>query len=158
MSVDIVKATLQHYADRGAFRSFSEIAARGRKAQFRFLWFRDVTCTVTYDPSTRALTFVDLLPGVPARSPMDTHFRRFIESRSAADVPEHRRVDRKKVGVRIANRGGSISLTLVLSPRHAEYGVKKAVHLVHEVMMDFLNDSLYVEYSIEHFNLNPEMA
>jgi hypothetical protein len=26
------------------------------------------------------------------------------------------------------------------------------------VLMDFLNDSQYVEYNIEHFNLNPEMA
>lgn len=158
MSLPIVRSTLQHYGSRGAFRSFSEVASRGRKAEFQFLWFRDVKFRVTYDPTTRALTFVDLLPGVPARSPMDTQFRRFIASRSASSVPEHRRVDLKRVGVRIVNRRGAISLIFVLQPKHAEYGVKKAVHLVHEVLMDFLNDSLYVEYSIEHFNLNPEMA
>jgi len=32
------------------------------------------------------------------------------------------------------------------------------VHLVHEVLMDFLNHSLYVDYALEYFNLNPEMA
>jgi hypothetical protein len=60
--------------------------------------------------------------------------------------------------VSVVNRAGALSLRVVLSPRHLEYGVKKAIHLVHDVLMDFLNDSLYVEYCIAHFNLNPEMA
>jgi len=29
------------------------------------------------------------------------------------------------------------------------------VHLVHEVLVDFLNHSLYVDYALEYFNLNP---
>jgi hypothetical protein len=156
--IERVRAALQHYATRGAFRSFSEVPGRGKVAAFKFLWFRDVAFRVTFDPATRTLTFVDALPGVPARSSMDRELREFVSSRSAKSVVEHRRVDVKKVGVAVVNRRGKISLTFQLKPKHFDYGLTKAVHLMHEVLMDFLNDSKYVEYNIDHFNLNPEMA
>jgi hypothetical protein len=156
---DTVRALLQHYATRGAFRSFSEVQrASGRVAEFQFSWFRDVRFRVTYNPARQTLTFVDLLPAVPARSAMDRHLRTFIASRSDKSVPEHRRVDLKKVSVSVLNRKNAISVAFALKPRQIEYGTRKAVHLVHEVLMDFLNDSEYVDYNIEHFNLNPEMA
>lgn len=154
----MVRAALQHYATRGAFRSFSEVPARGSLVAFRFLWFRDVAFRVTFDPDTLVLTFVDALPGIPARSPMDRALRAFVASRSEKTVVEHRRVDLKKVGVAVMNKRGAISIVFQLKPKHLEYGMTRAVHLMHEVLMDFLNDSAYVEYNIDHFNLNPEMA
>lgn len=157
--IDTVRALLQHYAARGAFRSFSEVPQTSRRlVVFQFLWFRDVRFRVTYNPATRMLTFVDLLPAVPARSEMDRRLRAFVASRSSESVPEHRRVDLKKVHVSVVNRKSAISVMFALKPRQIEYGTRKAVHLIHEVLMDFLNDSQYVEYNIEHFNLNPEMA
>ncbi|MDR1989248.1 MAG: hypothetical protein LBQ09_03345 [Acidobacteriaceae bacterium] len=155
--VEIVRASLRHYAARGAFRSFSELPHRGG-VRFQFVWFRDVMFHVAFDPRTLTLTFVNLLPAVPARSAMDRHFRSFVSSRSDRSVPEHRRVDRKKVGVTIVNRRGQLSLVCTLRPRLLEYGVRKAVHLVHEVLMDFLNEPQYVQYNVDYFNLNPEMA
>lgn len=154
----IVRASLRHYATRGAFRSFSEVPGPEGTAAFRFLWFRDVPFSVVFTPRTRVLTFVDLLPGVPTRSPMDQHLRRFVKGRTLTSVPEHRRLDLKKVGMTVRNRNGAISIAFTLGARDVEYGVKKAVHLVHEVLMDFLNEPQYVEYNIDHFNLNPEMA
>lgn len=158
MSLTIVRSTLQHYASRGSFRSFSEVATRGRVAAFEFIWWRDVKFRVSYAPSTRTLTFVDLLPEVPARSEMDRRFRAFIASRSDKSLPDHRRVDLRRMRVAVTNRRGAISLRVVLMPRHLEYGVRRAVHLVHDVLMDFLNESQYVDYCIAHFNMNPEMA
>ena len=157
--IEKVRAALEHYATRGVFRSFSEMPpVQGRSVEFQFLWFRDVKFRVTYRPATGTLTFVNALPAVPARSGMDRHLRSFVKGRSHKSVPEHRRVDLRKVGVSVLNRKGAISIAFTLKPRQIEYGVKKAVHLVHEVLMDFLNESQYVEYNIEHFNLNPEMA
>jgi hypothetical protein len=154
-----VRALLQHYATRGAFRSFSEVPrVSGRLVEFQFLWFRDVLFRVTYNPLARVLTFVDVLPAVPARSDMDRRLRAFIASRCDKSVPEHRRVDLKKVRVSVSNRKSAISVAFALRSTQIEYGTRKAVHLIHEVLMDFLNDSQYVEYNIEHFNLNPEMA
>jgi hypothetical protein len=155
----MVRALLQHYATRGAFRSFSEVAGTSaRSVAFQFLWFRDVTFRVVYGPSTRTLTFVDMLPAIPARSEMDRHLRAFIESRSDKSLPEHRRVDSGKVSVAVLNRKAAISIAFTLKPRQIEYGTKKAVHLIHDVLMDFLNEPQYVQYNIDHFNLNPEMA
>ena len=157
--IEKVRALLEHYATRGVFRSFSEVpAVTGRSTEFQFLWFRDVKFRVTYHRTTHTLTFVDALPAIPARSEMDRHLRAFIQSRSRKSVPEHRRVDMRRIGVSVLNRKGAISIAFTLKPRQIEYGIKKAVHLVHEVLMDFLNESQYVEYNIEHFNLNPEMA
>jgi hypothetical protein len=99
-----------------------------------------------------------MLPAVPPRSAMDRHLRAFIKSRSDKSLPEHRRVDLRKVGLSVLNRKAAISIAFVLKPGHIEYGTKKAVHLIHEVLMDFLNEPQYVEYNIDHFNLNPEMA
>jgi hypothetical protein len=115
--IETVRALLQHYATRGAFRSFSEVAGTsGRAVMFQFLWFGDVTFRVVYSPTTRTLTFV------------------------------------------VLNRKAAISMAFTLKPRQIEYGTKKAVHLIHDVLMDFLNEPQYVQYNIDHFNLNPEMA
>jgi hypothetical protein len=140
------------------FRSFSETRGRRHQISFHFLWFRDVQFQVISEPRTSRLTFVRLLPGVPARSAMDRAFRAFVASRSSASLSESQRVDLRKVQVRVINCGGNASLEFVLNPGHVEYGVEKAVHLVHDVLMNFLNDSQYVEYNITHFNLNRELA
>ena len=89
---------------------------------------------------------------------MDAELRRFIRGRSASSLPDHRRVDLKKVRLAVTNRRGDISLVFSLKAAQIEYGVKKSVHLAYDVLMDFLNESQYVEYNINHFNLNPEMA
>jgi len=154
-----IRALLQHYAARGAFRSFSETTGTSAAlATFQFLWFRDVKFTVSYRRSTRTLTFVDFLPAVPARSAMDRQLRAFIISRSDKALPDHRRVDLNKVGVSVLNRNATISVAFKLQAKHIEYGTRKAVHLIHEVLMDFLNEPEYVQYNIDYFNLNPEMA
>jgi hypothetical protein len=153
-----VHAVLQQYATRGAFRSFAELPARGRKAAFRFNWFRDVPFTVTFDPPTRTLTFVDLLPEVPGRSPMDRDLRRFVAARESPSLPDHRRVDPRRIDVIIRNRCARVSIAFRLKAAHVEYGVRKSVNLVHEVFTDFLSDARFAAYQVEHFRLDPEMA
>ena len=150
-----VRAVLQHYATRGAFRSFAELPAHGRKAAFRFNWFRDVPFTITFDPPT---TYVDLLPDVPGRSPMDRDLRRFVASRESPTLPDHRRVDRRRLDVTIRNRGARVSIAFRLKAAHVEYGIRKSVNLVHEIFTDYLSDARFASYQVEHFRLDPEMA
>jgi hypothetical protein len=157
-AAETVRRTLQHYAARGSFGSFSEIGARGANIAFQFLWFRGVTFRVVFDETRRTLTFADVLPGVPPRSEMDRDLRRFVRSRSAPSVVKHRRFDLRRVGVTCTNRAGRISLIFRLRPRHIEFGVRSAIHLVHEILMDFLNDSRFVQYQVDHFRLDPELA
>ena len=154
----LVGTALEHYALRGSFRSFSARACSASKAEFTFSWFRDVTFRVVFDRSRRTLTFVNILPGSPARSEMDRDLRVFVKVRTSPAVPEHRRVDPRRVAVSVVNRSGAESLVFTFRTVDVAYAVRKAVHLAHDILQDFLNDGCYVQYNIDHFNLNPEMA
>jgi hypothetical protein len=154
----VVRQSLQHYANLGTFRSFAEAEPCGRAAVFRFVWFRELSFTVTFAPQARRLVFQNLLPGVPARSAMDRDLRGFLKERYSRELPEHRRIEVRKLGVRALNRRGSISLVFTMKGDHAAYGVRKAVNLVHEIFTIFLNEGRYAQYQVEHLRLNPEMA
>jgi hypothetical protein len=154
----LVHAALEHYAQRGSFRSFNAAPRGASKAEFTFSWFRDVTFRVVFDRTRRTLSFVDMLPAIPARSPMDRDLRAFVAVRTTTAVPEHRRVDRRRVQVSVVNRGGAASLVFVFRTRDVAYAVRKAVHLAHDILQDFLNDGRYVQYNVDYFNLNPELA
>jgi len=155
---DLVRAALEHYAHRGSFRSFSSTPRGPSKTEFTFSWFRDVNFRVIFDGSRRTLTFVDMLPGMPARSEMDRQLRAFVRMHTSTAVLEHRRVDARRVPVSVVNRGGSESIVFTFRTKDVEYAVRKAVHLAHDILQDFLNDGRYVQYNVDHFNLNPEMA
>lgn len=154
----LVRAALEHYAQRGIFRGFGTTTRTAGRIEFIFSWFRDVTFHVVFDPLRRTLTFVDMLPGIPARSEMDRSLRAFVKMHTSTAVPEHRRVDRRRVVVSVVNRAGSESLAFAFRTKDVAYAVRKAVHLAHDILQDFLNDGRYVQYNVEHFNLNPEMA
>lgn len=154
----LVQAALEHYATRGSFRSFSTRPLSASRTEFTFSWFRDVTFRVVFDRVRRTLTFVGMLPGIPARSEMDRHLRAFVKVYTTAAVPEHRRVDPRRVKVSVVNRGGAESLVFGFRTKDTAYAVRKAVHLAHDILQDFLNDGRYVQYNVDHFNLNPEMA
>ena len=154
----LVHAALEHYANRGSFRSFSSALLTPAKTEFTFSWFRDVTFRVVFDRARRTLTFVDILPGIAARSGMDRHLRVFVKMYTSTDVPEHRRVDPRRVAVSVVNRGGAESLVFLFRTKDTVYAVRKAVHLANDILQDYLNDGRYVQYNVDHFNLNPEMA
>jgi hypothetical protein len=154
----LVHAALEHYAHRGSFRSFSSTPVTVAKTEFAFSWFRDVTFRVVFDQPRRTLTFVDMLPAVASRSEMDRHLRAFVKTYTSAAVPEHRRVDPRRVTVSVVNRGGAESLVFAFRTKDTAYAVRKAVHLANDILQDYLNDGRYVQYNVDHFNLNPEMA
>jgi hypothetical protein len=154
----MVHAALEHYANRGSFRSFSATTITASKTEFTFSWFRDVTFRVIFDRERRSLTFVDMLPAIPPRSEMDRHLRAFVKTYTSTAVPEHRRVDPRRVTVAVANRGRAESLVFTFRTRDTAYAVRKAVHLANDILQDYLNDGRYVQYNVDHFNLNPEMA
>ncbi len=130
----------------------------GGKAEFHFTWFRDVAFRVVFDEKRRTLTFVNMLPGIAARSEMDRALRAFVATYTSTAVPLHRRVEVRRVGVTVVNRGGAISLVFAFKTKDVAYAVRKAVHLVNDILQDYLNDGRYVQYNVDYFNLNPEMA
>jgi hypothetical protein len=85
---------------------------------------------------------------------MYREFKKFMESRFTKEVPEHRRLDRKKVRVACGNRGGDVSVTLTIVGSDYAYGTRKLVHLIHEVFLTFLLE--YFDYQVEAFDLDPD--
>ena len=153
----VVGRTLATYAARGVFRAYGDQPSGGGKSRFSFRWHADATFHLVYDPSRRELVFSDLLPSVASRSAMYRELRAFIDARSSPAVPEHRRIDRRKARVAVINRRGMVSLVVSLEAPHLEYGVRKAVNLIHELFVEFLRSPLYFPYMVEHFQLDPDL-
>ena len=105
-----VRARLQEYAERGVFRGLAERPARRGRHEFTFRWLAPSPFTLSYDSASGTLAFRDLLPNVPARSPLAGALRRFVRGRTAAELPPHRRVD-PSARTCAASSGGPHSLS-----------------------------------------------
>ena len=149
-----VRERLQAYADRGVFRGFAEKPARGGRRRFTFLWLAPTPFTLTYDAASGALAFRDLLPNVPARSPLAGALRSFIRGRASTELPEHRRVDPDRAAVGCSIRRGALSVEVVARPGHHGYGVNRAVNLVHEIFVHL--QVHFPEYMWENFDAPQE--
>lgn len=138
------------YAQRGVFRSFSQIRTEGRQAEFRFYWLWDLPFRLSFDGKRKTLSFKKLLPGVLAGSELNTKLKAFIKSRCSNQQPEHRRLDPKRLSIRYSNLRGNISVTFLVVEDDYEYGVKKALNLINEIFVGFLN-VYFPEYMVKHF-------
>lgn len=152
----LVGETLAGYAKRGVFLGFSEGAVRRGKATFRIVWHRDRVFEVIFDAKKNELRFPEVLTGVPAGSTMYRELKQFVSARQSDELPAHRRIDNRRARIRVSNRGGNVGIALLgLDDDHA-YGVRKLVHLVHEIFMVFLTEGSYLEYMVEAFDLDPD--
>jgi hypothetical protein len=154
--IDTVAAVLAGYAERRVFRGFSRGLAAGEKASFQFVWHRDRVFELTFDGRQNTLRLPELLIDVPADITMYEDLKSFIRSRQAGDLPDHRRLDARKIQIRTYNRGGNILLIFKLKDGDVEYAVRKLVHLVNEIYLTFLADGKYFDYLVETFNLDPD--
>ncbi len=148
--LSVVRESLQVYADRGVFRGFSE----GRSGQFTFVWLINHQMEVLVDTAKHELRFRNLLHGVPARSPLYAELKVFLEQRHDRELPEHRRVDRRRAEVSCSNRAGAVSLSLKVKNNQYAYGVNRIVNLVHELFLH-LRES-HPEYLVENFDVPQE--
>ena len=147
---------LAEYAERGVFRGFSRGEVRGEQATFRIVWHRDRVFDLALDCKSGALRFAEILPDVPADSAMYRELKEFVRLQRSSARPEHRRIDSDKAQVRLYNRQGSVSLVLKVKDSDYQYGVRKCIHLVHEIFMSFLVDGPYLEYLVETFGVDPD--
>jgi len=150
-----VKKVLASYAERGVFRSFSQVAGEKGKPEFRFYWLWNLPFHVIFDPERRSLSFRKLLPGITRGSRLETELRAFIEGLSSSDRPEHRRIDPTRLAVRYSNQRGTVALTFRMLGSDCEYGVRRAVNAVNEIFLEFLN-ARFPEYMVGMFKLPEE--
>ncbi len=153
-SLAVVRERLQRYADRGVFRGFSEQPPAAGRHRFRFSWHGTQPLALVYTSTTGTFVFRNLLPNVAARSPLYRDLRAFVAGRASPRLPAHRRVDRRRARIRCVLSRGTVSLELVATRNHHEYGVNRVVNLVHEVFM-FLH-AYHPEYMWENFGAPEE--
>jgi hypothetical protein len=147
-----VKQILRSYAERGVFRSFSQTAAANGIAEYRFFWLYNLPFRVVFDANRRALSFRNLLPCVARDSQSETELKDFIRSLANSDRLEHRRVDPSRLSIAYVNRESRVALTFLIAEADYEYGVTKAINVVNEVFLTFVNVR-FPEYMIEQFKL-----
>ncbi len=152
--VEIAAGLLQGYADRGVFRGFSPGPARAGRAAYRIVWHRDRTFDFVLDTRSHTLHCPLVLPQVERASVPYRELEAFLESRRDAALPEHRRIDPARARVACALRGRGVSLSVTILDGDYEYGIRKFVHLLHEIFVAFLTE--YFDYQVEAFNLDPD--
>jgi len=148
--LNVIREKLQAYADRGVFRGFSE----SKSGQFTFVWLIDHQMELQADTDKHVLRFRQLLPGVPAKSHLYGELKNFIAQRHSRELPEHRRIDRRRAEVSCSSRAGAVSLSLKVKNNQYAYGVNRIVNLVHELFMH-LRES-HPEYLVENFDVPQE--
>jgi hypothetical protein len=149
-SLGLVRESLQAYADRGIFRGFSEV----KEGHFKFVWLIGHSMELVSDTAKGELRFKQLLPGIPAKSPLYAELKSFILYRHDRDLPEHRRIDPTRAELSCTNRGGSVSLSLQVKNNEYEYGVNRIVNLVHELFLHLRE--AHPDYLVENFDVPQE--
>lgn len=149
-SLNIVREALQAYADRGVFRGFSEI----KNGHFNFVWFFHHPMELIVDTAKHELRFKQLLRGVPAKSELYAELKSFISERHDLELLEHRRIDRRRAEVTCFNRGGMVSISLLVKKNQYAYGVNRIVNLIHELFVHLRN--AYPDYLVENFDVPQE--
>ena len=151
--VAAVTAAVQHYADRGVFRGFSVTQERGRRI-FRFLWLTRQAMTLTYDPPTAVLSFAKLFPGVDPTSALLGELKTIVRERTTRAVPEHKRIDGRRVRLSVTVRQGAASLNLGVRGKHHAYAVQRALNLVNDLFLAL--HASYPDYLIDQFGVSSE--
>jgi hypothetical protein len=130
--IESVAETLENYARRGVFRSFSRGPVKNGRAAFRMVWHRDRVFDFMFDANRGTMRFPLVLPNVSAGSEMYADLKAFIKSRQSEELPDHRRIDLTKAKVGANVRGGDVSLTLTVRNGDYQYGAQKLINLATE--------------------------
>lgn len=113
-------------------------------------WHKDRFYDLVFDASRHSLRLLVVLPKTSRE--MYEEFKKFAASRQSGEMLPHRRIDPNKVRISCSRKNGDISLLFIARDGGDEYALKKLVHLMHEIFLDFLRD--YYEYTIETFDLD----
>lgn len=163
----VVEGVLRHYAERGVLRGFSRVGTERGRVTFRLRWHHDRLFDCVFDRRRRTLRFPTLLPGAARQQALVKALRVFVAERHSPERPEHRRIDVERARVRVRRQGEDVGLVLDVigdggegTPSgdgdDLEYGVRKLVHLVQEIFLDFLYRGPHYEYLVEAFDLDAD--
>lgn len=155
---DGVRARLNHYASRGAFRAFAPVPVTGSgpwRGTWSARWHHDRTVEFVADGRKRTITLKHILTDVQRQSPLDGNLRTFVANLTGSKTPRHRRLGESRKAVRVTNRRGDVSIAL-----KADEGIDgqtltdRAVNLGHQIYTVFLREGGYDAYLLESLDLD----
>jgi len=147
-----VTDALQSYADRGVFRGFRATpAARGRIA-YEFMWLTRKALHADFDSRSGTIRFADLLPAIDRA--IAAEVTAILDARRKRGVPDHKRIDGRRVRVAGTVRRGTYSLHVLVRGNNHDYAVSTALNLINEMFVALRER--HPEYLIEHFGLSAE--
>lgn len=152
----VVTGILEGYAAKAVFRGFSAHPGAKGQASYRMIWHHDRPFEMLLDVGKKTLQFPEVLPGVPARSPMYRELQSFLKERQSEEMPEHRRVNPTKARLASSNKRGVVSVTVTAKDGDFDYATRKIIHIVHEIFLIFLVDGPYFEYMVQHLGLDED--
>lgn len=167
----VVEGVLRHYAERGVLRGFSRVGTERGRVTFRLRWHHDRLFDCVFDCRRRTVRFPTLLPGAARQQALVKALRVFVAERHSPERPEHRRIDVGRARVRVRRQGEDVALVLDVIGEgreggeeggpggdgdDLEYGIRKLVHLVQEIFLDFLYQGPHYEYLVEAFGLDAD--
>jgi hypothetical protein len=155
-TVALVTEILEGYAAKAVFRGFSAHPGSKGHATYRMIWHHDRPFEMLLDVGQKTLQFPEVLPGVPARSPMYRELKAFLKLRQSDEMPEHRRVNPAKARLALGNKQGTVSITVTVKDGDFDYAARKIIHIVHEIFLIFLVDGPYFEYMVERLGLDED--
>ena len=132
-AVDIVRARVKHYADRGVFQGYVESDVGRGKTAFTFRWLHGHEYLLVFDPQKQQLMMKNLLPDIENRSFIDSDLRRFASNRFDRALPKHRRLDKDKVSLSYTNRKQNVSLIMLTPGKHYEYAVNALLSTLNDL-------------------------
>jgi hypothetical protein len=147
---------LEDCAGRGLFSGFSRRETRGGNGEYRLRWHRRQLFEWHWNERRQTLRIGCVLPAVPANSAMYRDLKAWLRARQDEALPDHRRCDPDKLGLRTYNRDGEVALTLQVLDGDVEYATRKLLALVNEIYLDFLSSGLYYDWLLETFELDPD--
>ena len=147
---------LRGYLDRGVFRSLGAPEPRGDRVAFTIVWHHGRTFRLVLRTRQRLVAFPELLPRVPARSPMMKELRIFLRQFESPEMPPHRRIDPAKGQLRVETNPKGASIGVAVRAGEWEYCTRKLIHLAQEIYLVFLPDGPYQDYRIEKLGLDPD--
>ncbi len=145
-----VANVLLAYARRGVFQDYQRVEGKNQKTAFHFGWVYDQPYTLLCDPQQQQLVFADLLPRIQSNSMMHREIKAFLKSRSDPALPEHRRLDPKRMTLKSRLSQTILSLELTLVDGDYAQGTTRLVNLVHELFL-FLHEH-WADYMWENFD------
>jgi hypothetical protein len=151
-----VGALIDDYVARGVFRAVAVPSATAGCENFRIVWFRNQAMDLAVDARRGRARLRDLLPPIAPRSKLDRELRAWLRSREAPDLPAHRRLDPAQFRTALRHAAGRMELVIASQGGDSALAVRKLLHLVNELYLDFLAAPQRYDWIVETFDLDPD--